>query len=199
MKLLFDMNDFDAPGCVAALGTFDGVHLGHAHLLRETVELAREMGIPAAALTFDRHPLSLIRPEATPKALTSPEEKRALLAALGLDILIEQPFTREFANLTPECFFERLFSSLHPRALVVGFNYTFGKQGQGGAELLEALCHKKGFSCRIMEPVCVDGAPVSSSRIRSLMDAGKIAQAERLLGHPPRNVPNCREDCKNLK
>lgn len=199
MKLLFEMNEFDAPGCVAALGTFDGVHMGHAHLVRETVKLAREMGIPAAALTFDRHPLSLIRPEATPKALTSPEEKRALLAALGLDILIEQPFTRDFADLTPECFFERLCSFIHPRALVVGFNYTFGKQGRGNPALLETLCLKKGIFCRIMEPVCVDGAPVSSSRIRSLMDAGQIDQAKRLLGHPPRNVPNCREDCKNLK
>ena len=131
MRLIHDMKDFAEPGCVAALGTFDGVHRGHVHLLRECVRLAGEKGVSALALTFDRHPLALIAPEAAPPALTSLEEKRALIANLGIETLVEQPFTREFADLKPEDFFERLRDALRPRALVVGFNYTFGRKGSG--------------------------------------------------------------------
>ncbi|MBQ5786662.1 MAG: FAD synthetase family protein [Oscillospiraceae bacterium] len=191
MRIIHSMQDWDAPGSVAALGTFDGVHIGHAQLIREAVRLAEDFSVPSAALTFDRHPLSLIRPEAVPKALTSPEEKRARLAALGLDALIEHPFTPEFAALSPDEFFSLLYESLHPRALVVGFNYTFGRKGAGDAGLLSYLCREKGVLCRVMDPVCVDGRPVSSSRIRALIRDGNEAEAQALLGRS--------EDSKNLK
>lgn len=191
MRIIHNMQDWDEAGSVVALGTFDGVHIGHAKLIREAVRLAGEFSVSSAALTFDRHPLSLIRPEAVPRALTSPEEKRERLAALGLAALIEHPFTPEFAALSPDDFFSLLYESLHPRALVVGFNYTFGRKGAGDAGLLSYLCREKGILCRVMEPVCVDGRPVSSSRIRSLMREGLEAEANALLGHG--------EDCKNLK
>ena len=191
MRIIHNMQDWDETGSVVALGTFDGVHIGHAQLIQEAVRLAGEFSVSSAALTFDRHPLSLIRPEAVPKALTSPEEKRERLAALGLDALIEHPFTREFAALSPDEFFALLYESLHPRALVVGFNYTFGRKGAGDAGLLSYLCKEKGILCRVMEPVCVDGRPVSSSRIRALLREGMEAEALALLGHG--------EDCKNLK
>ena len=185
------MNDWGSRESVVALGTFDGVHIGHAKLISEAVRLGKEFSVPSAALTFDRHPLSLIRPEAVPKALTSPEEKRERLSALGLDALIEHPFTPEFSALSPNDFFEMLYSALHPRALVVGFNYTFGRKGAGNAGLLSYLCRENGILCRVMEPVCVAGKPVSSSRIRALLQAGNIREAEALLGRG--------EDCKNLK
>lgn len=191
MRIIHNMQDWDEAGCVAALGTFDGVHIGHAQLIKEAIRLAGEFSVSSAALTFDRHPLSLIRPEAVPKTLTSPEEKRERLAALGLDALIEHPFTRDFAALSPDEFFELLYESLHPRALVVGFNYTFGRKGAGDSGLLSYLCKEKGILCRVMEPVCVDGRPVSSSRIRALLMEGSEAEARALLGHE--------EDCKNLK
>ena len=191
MKIIHRMQDWAEAGSVVALGTFDGVHIGHAQLIREAVRLAEEFSVPAAALTFDRHPLSLIRPEAVPKALTSPEEKRARLAALGLDALIEHPFTPEFAALAPDEFFELLYRSLHPRALVVGFNYTFGRKGAGDAGLLSYLCKTRNVICRIMEPVCIDGRPVSSSRIRALMRDGNQQEAQAHLGRS--------EDSKNLK
>ncbi len=191
MRVIHNMQDWDEAGSVVALGTFDGVHIGHAKLIREAVRLAGEFSVSSAALTFDRHPLSLIRPEAVPRALTSPEEKRERLAALGLAALIEHPFTPEFAALSPDEFFSLLYESLHPRALVVGFNYTFGRKGAGDAGLLSYLCREKGILCRVMEPVCVDGRPVSSSRIRALLREGMEAEALALLGHG--------EDCKNLK
>ena len=191
MRIIHNMKDWPEAGSVVALGTFDGVHIGHAQLIREAVRLAGEFSVPSAALTFDRHPLSLIRPEAVPKALTTPEEKRARLAALGLDALIEHPFTPEFAALAPDEFFHLLHDSLHPRALVVGFNYTFGRKGAGDAGLLSYLCRQEGVLCRVMDPVCVDGRPVSSSRIRALMMDGNETEARALLGRI--------EDCKNLK
>ena len=191
MRIIHRMQDFGEGGCVAALGTFDGVHIGHAELIREAVRLSKEYSVPSAALTFDRHPLSLIRPEAVPASLTGPEEKRERLAALGLDALIEHPFTPEFAALSPQEFFDLLHTSLHPRALVVGFNYTFGRKGAGDAGLLSYFCKENGILCRVMEPVCVDGRPVSSRRIRALIRAGQTQEAEALLGRG--------EDCKNLK
>lgn len=191
MRIIHRMQDWEDTGSVVALGTFDGVHVGHARLIREAVRLSKEFSVSSAALTFDRHPLSLIRPEAVPKALTSPEEKRERLAALGLDALIEHPFTAEFAALSPDDFFRLLYDFLHPRALVVGFNYTFGRKGAGDAGHLAYLCREQGILCRIMEPVCVDGRPVSSSRIRALIRDGNEQEALTLLGRT--------EDSKNLK
>lgn len=191
MRIIHRMQDWDETGSVVALGTFDGVHIGHAQLIQEAVRLSAEYRVPSAALTFDRHPLSLIRPEAVPKALTSPEEKRARLSALGLDALIEHPFTPEFAALSPNEFFDLLIRSLRPRALVVGFNYTFGRKGVGDAGLLSYLCKENGIVCRVMDPVCVDGRPVSSSRIRALIRDGNEREAQALLG--------LTEDSKNLK
>lgn len=191
MRIIHRMQDWDEPGSVLALGTFDGVHIGHAQLIREAVRLAAENAVPSAALTFDRHPLSLIRPEAVPHALTAPQEKRRRLADLGLDALIEHPFTPEFAALSPDEFFELLLRHLRPRALVVGFNYTFGRKGAGDAGHLAYLCREKGVLCRVMDPVCVGGRPVSSSRIRALLRDGNDQEAQALLG--------LTEDCKNLK
>ncbi len=182
MLLIHDMNDFAGAGSVVVLGTFDGVHRGHASLLRECVRLARARGVEAVALTFDRHPLSLICPERAPAALITPEEKRELMAAQGLDALVEQPFTGEFADLSPEEFFRQVQAALRPRALVVGFNYSFGRKGQGDVALLSALCEGQNILCRVMEPVTEGGAPISSSRIRALMAAGEREQAEKLLG-----------------
>lgn len=183
MRLIHEMNDFGGTGCVVALGTFDGVHLGHRHLIEEAVALAKEMNVPAAALTFDRHPLSLIRPESAPLPLTTNQEKERLLSGLGLDTLIVQPFTEEFSRLSPGDFFHRMHSALRPRAVVVGFNYTFGKKGAGDSTLLSRLCAACGVECRIVEPFCMDGQPVSSSRIRALLLSGQLQEAEALLGH----------------
>lgn len=191
MRIIHRMQDWDEAGSVVALGTFDGVHIGHAQLIKEAVRLAGEFSVSSAALTFDRHPLSLIRPEAVPRSLTTPEEKRIRLAALGLDALIEHPFTPEFASLSPDEFFDQLYTALHPRALVVGFNYTFGRKGAGDAGHLSYLCKGKGVLCRVMEPVCVNGRPVSSSRIRALLRDGNEEEALLLLGRE--------ENCRNLK
>ena len=183
MRILHSMEEFDGAGCVVALGTFDGVHLGHARLIEEAVSLARAYGLPAAALTFARHPLALIRPDAVPPPLTSREEKERLLSALGLDILIEEPFTAEFAAQTPEAYLRRVARALRPRAVVAGYNHSYGRFGKGDAALLQSLAESLGYETVIVGPVCVDGEPVSSTRIRALLTEGKKDEAERVAGH----------------
>lgn len=184
MQILHSLEQFGGSGCVAALGTFDGVHLGHAHLIRRAVELAAERRLPSAAVTFDRHPLALIRPQSAPAPLTTNAEKAALLAALGLDVMIEQPFTREFAAQTGEEFLTLLCGALHPAAIVIGYNHTFGRFGQGDAALLRRLAPRLHYEPVVLEPFVMDGAPVSSTRIRALLAAGDTKEAERLAGHP---------------
>ena len=184
MRILHSMDEFDGPGCVVALGTFDGVHLGHAKLIETAVALAREYDLPAAALTFDRHPLSLIRPEAVPPPLTSREERARLLAALGLDVLIEETFTADFAAQTPEDYLTRVAQALRPRAIVAGYNHSYGRFGRGDAALLIKLGEALHYEPVILEAVCVGGEAVSSTRIRQLLSEGRRAEAEALAGHP---------------
>lgn len=183
MLTIHSMEDFKDKGCVAALGTFDGVHCGHAHLIGCAIKRARAWNLPAAALTFDRHPLSLIRPESAPAALTDSAERARLLEELGLDVLIEQPFTPEFAAQSGEAFLCQLCCALHPRAIVVGYNHTFGRFGQGNADLLRALAPELGYEAVVLEPFVMDGSPVSSTRIRALLADGDRQEAERLAGH----------------
>ena len=198
MRILHSMDEFDQPGCVAVLGTFDGVHLGHARLIREAAALARAWRLPAVALTFDRHPLALIRPEAVPPPLTTRAERAALLERLGVDILIEEPFTAEFAAQPPEDYLATIAGRLRPRAIVAGFNHSYGRGGRGDAALLRALGPRLGYQPVIVAPVCVDGEPVSSTRIRALLRQGRRSEAEALAGHPL-NVEKQQGDCAESK
>ena len=134
--------------------------------------------------TWATHPLALIRPDDVPPPLTSPAEKERLLAALDLDVLIEEPFTADFAAQTPEEYLARIAGALRPRAVAAGYNHSFGRGGLGNAALLRALAPRLGYEPVILAPVCVDGEPVSSSRIRALLSQGKRDEAEKLAGHP---------------
>ena len=183
MQILHSLEQFEGASCVAALGTFDGVHRGHAYIVTRAVELAAARCLPSVVVTFDRHPLALIRPESVPAPLTTNVEKEALMAALGLDVMIEQPFTREFAAQSGEELLMLLCRTLHPAAIVTGYNHTFGRCGQGDAALLRALSKRLHYEPVVLEPFIMDGAPVSSTRIRTLLAAGNAKEAERLAGH----------------
>ena len=174
---------FGGKRCAVALGTFDGVHLGHAALIDRTRLLAREYGLPALALTFDRHPLALTRPDAAPAPLLTDGEKLALFEKLGLDGVIVEPFTREFADQTPEAYIEALCGAMKPRFIVVGFNHRFGRGGKGDAALLASLAAEMDYTAVVVEPVCAGGEPISSTRIRALLEAGDLKGAEALAGH----------------
>ncbi len=169
--------------CVAALGMFDGVHLGHRALLREGRWLADSMGLPLAVCTFEPHPLRVLCPERTPARLTTFGERARLMAACGVDILHVRSFTRALADQPPEDFIASLVEADRPRAVVCGYNFTFGREGRGDGSLLTAMGNALGFRVSVVPAVVAEGAPVSSTRIRGLLEAGQLETANRLLGH----------------
>jgi riboflavin kinase / FMN adenylyltransferase len=155
---------------VVAVGTFDGVHLGH----REVIAGADTV------LTFDPHPMSVTVPERAPMLLTSPERKAELVASLGVEEMVVVSFDQEFAQHTAEQFVDEvLVDGLGARRVQVGDNFGFGKQAKGRAELLIA---DDRFETDVKPLFEFDGAPVSSSRIRALLREGDVAEANRLLG-----------------
>jgi riboflavin kinase/FMN adenylyltransferase len=174
-----------ASGCAVTLGNFDGVHLGHRALLRKTLVAARERDLPAAAVTFDPHPLRLLRGDNAPPQLISLQGKLDCFEQLGLDVALVLPFTREIAAMQPEAFVRAvLLDALHTRALVVGYDYAFGRDRRGNAELLNELGRLHGFDVQEAPALLKGGEPVSSTRIRALLREGDVAGAARLLGRP---------------
>ena len=170
---------------VLALGTFDGVHRGHQALLAAGKRYAEEQGILLRACSFDRHPLEILRPELAPKLLTTPEEKEELMAAYGVDELQLMPFTRETADMAPEAFLQYLREGGGLRAVVAGWNYTFGKGGKGTARTLEEDGKAHGYEVMIIPPVkTAEGETISSTLIRERLREGRIEEAEVLMGHP---------------
>ena len=169
---------------VLALGTFDGVHRGHQALLAAGKEYARERGILLRACSFDRHPLEVLKPEAAPKLLTTLPEKTALMAKYGADELQLLHFTREMADMTPEDFLRMLRETVTLRAVVAGWNYSFGKGGKGDAEMLRADGEKHGYDVLIVPPVKTEeGEVISSTLIRGRLQEGRMEDAARMMGH----------------
>ena len=170
---------------VLALGTFDGVHRGHQALLTAGKRIARESGILLRACSFDRHPLEVLRPETAPKLLTTLQEKTELMARYGVDELQLIHFTRETADMLPEEFLKMLRDTVSLRAVIAGWNYTFGKHGSGTAELLRQDGEKHGYKVLIVPPVMTDGGEaISSTLIRGILQEGNTEEAGKLMGHP---------------
>jgi riboflavin kinase / FMN adenylyltransferase len=155
-----------------AIGTFDGVHLGHREVIRGS----------DTVLTFDPHPLAVIQPQALPKLLDSFPIKRDLIAGLGVDELVVIPFDREFSQRTAEKFVEEiLIERLQATQVSIGENFRFGKGARGDAELLSRYSE---FETRLVPLVEVEGETVSSSHIRGLVAAGEVDKASKFLGGP---------------
>lgn len=184
MRVLGELRDAPRPS-VAAVGNFDGVHLGHQELVRGAVAEARRRGVPALGISFEPHPSRILQPERAPALITPAEEKIRLLSQLGLDALLLLAFTRDLSRWTAREFVERvLVGGLGVVAVHEGENFRFGHRGQGDITLLQGLGEELGFSVSIAARVEVDGAPVSSSRIRTLVAEGRVREAGRLLGRP---------------
>ena len=191
MKQAFERLSAAAPlpahlrGGVVAIGNFDGVHRGHQSVLERALTEARRSGAPALVLTFEPHPRKVFRPEVPLFVLTPPPMKARLLAALGFAALVEQPFTRDFASLSPEAFVtDVLEKNLGIRHAVTGFDFHFGKDRQGGPAFLMAAGERHGFGVTLVDAFRDEGAEVvSSSRIRELLAEGKVEEAAGLLGY----------------
>ena len=180
MQIIQDPRRLDP--CVVLLGMFDGVHLGHQALIAEGRRLADEKGCPLCACVFEPHPLEVLCPGRAPKRLTTPAERAARMESLGVDILAVNTFTPQLAALSPEDFLADLLEVYQPAAVVCGYNFTFGRRGSGKAADLTAFGAAHGFPVSVIPAVKADGEPVSSSRIRALLEAGREAEARRLLG-----------------
>jgi riboflavin kinase / FMN adenylyltransferase len=170
-----------------AIGNFDGVHRGHQVMIGRLIARARDAGRPAIAVTFDPHPLSLLRPEALPPGLTTLADRADLLRSCGVDCVVVLPTSWELLRLTAAEFFDQVvYQRLHAVGLVEGPNFCFGKDRGGNVTLLRQLCAHAGLSLDVVEPVTIDGQWVSSSVIRSLLQAGDVDDAVNLLGRPYR-------------
>ena len=144
-----------SPGTSAVtLGNFDGVHLGHRELFRSLVRTARRLNCSSVVYTFDPHPLKFLAPNSAPLLLNTPEEKQRLIAASHVDYLIETPFTADFAKMSPEEFVTGiLLEKLHIKALIVGYDYAFGRGRGGNTNFLKACGERYGFSVEVLQPV----------------------------------------------
>ena len=170
-------------GGVLTVGNFDGVHLGHQRMIRQLVDLARELGTRAIAVTFDPPPLAILAPDRVPPQLTTLSQKVELIRGLGVDEVIVYPASRELLALTAEQFFENvLVRQLGCVGLVEGPNFRFGRGRAGDVALLRELCSPRLIPLTIVEACEQEGAMVSSSEVRSALGRGDVAGARRLLG-----------------
>jgi riboflavin kinase/FMN adenylyltransferase len=168
---------------VLTLGNFDGVHLGHQMIFRELKEEAQRIDGEAIVFTFDPHPLKILSPQRCPPLITPFKKKLMLLERSGIDVLIVATFDLGFANTLPEAFVKQiLVDKIGAKKILVGYNYYFGKDRKGNVEMLVRLGEKYGFEVKIIDAMKVNNIPVSSSKIRELIQGGKMAEAAQLLG-----------------
>lgn len=168
---------------VVTVGNFDGVHCGHRQVLKEVVRRARETHSQAIAVTFEPHPLRVLRPQAALKLITPPEFKESLLSQAGLDALLVIPFTLEFSMTAPAEFARDILAGrLRATEVHEGENFHFGHKAQGTTGRLSELGREFGFAVKAYPVMMMRGSPVSSSHIRELIVAGKVARARHLLG-----------------
>ncbi len=170
---------------VVTVGNFDGVHRGHQALLRHLADVANASASPrpvTAIVTFDPHPLSVLRPDVPLKLLTAPRERLQIAAGLGIDIGVILPFTRELAALEPRDFLALLKRHLRLSALVVGPDFALGRGRSGNLDVLAGLADELDYRLIVLEPIVWEGKSVRSNTIRQLLADGDVAEAAALLG-----------------
>ncbi|MBN2248262.1 MAG: bifunctional riboflavin kinase/FAD synthetase [Coriobacteriia bacterium] len=170
-----------------AIGVFDGVHIGHQTLIRDAVETAADEGVMCCVVTFDRDPDQVVTPDRAAPQLTSLDDKLALISELGPDVILVVPFDTRLAALSPDSFIDDvLMRVLIPRVVIVGEDFRFGVRASGDVATLRACGERDGFEVIAHELVTREGSPVTSTRVRALVDAGDVAAAARLLDRPHR-------------
>ena len=187
MQVLRDLGDVVAAssGSAVTIGAYDGVHLGHRHVLGLLSEMAEQRGLETVVVTFDRHPATVVRPESAPPLLTDLDQKLELLAEAGVDRTVVLRFDEARADETAEDFvIEVLVQRLDTRLVVVGRDFHFGHGRKGNVALLTDMGARCGFETVGVALDEVEGDVVSSTRIRRLLALGEVREAARLLGRP---------------
>ncbi len=170
-------------GSVVTVGTFDGVHIGHRKVLEKVIEEARREELNSVIVTFDTHPLKVLRPSAAPGLLTTLEEKLKILSHSGVDFIEVIPFTREFTQLSPRGFIEGvLLQDYLMKELIMGHDHGFGRDREGSVTMLRSLSGEMGFGLSVVNPVQMEGETVSSSRIRECVGHADFEYVTRALG-----------------
>lgn len=185
MQVLHGLEEMRAryPGLVATIGNFDGVHLGHQALFARCLERARALSGTAMAMTFEPHPMRVLRPAVNLPLITPLEQKLRLIEACGLNVCLCMRFDENLARLSADAFVDKLLvGRLGVREVVVGYDFAFGHKGLGDVELLCAKGKAAGFAVHEVGPVMVEGRPASSTRVRQVVREGDMPAATRLLG-----------------
>ncbi len=169
---------------VLAMGFFDGVHVGHAALLNKTIERASELGAVPSVLSFDVHPDNLVFNRPVPLINDARGREEIIRRCFGIDNVVFLHFTRGLMNMPWEEFAETIVAELNVVGFVVGYDFTFGRKGEGSGSNLSRFCLERGIACDVIPPVTLDGQIVSSTLIRKMVEEGEMEQAMRYLGHP---------------
>jgi riboflavin kinase/FMN adenylyltransferase len=169
--------------CVLTVGNFDGLHVGHQRIMATVTSRARAFSGEAAVYTFEPHPRKVLQPERAPRLLTTLEQKLELLAAAGVDVTIVEPFDLAFARLPAERFVrEVLFERIAPLEVYVGYDFRYGRDREGSMRTLTELGPHLGFSVTIVPEVKLGSRDVNSTRVRELLETGRVDEAGLLLG-----------------
>lgn len=187
MQLIADLDAVPShlEGTVVAIGKWDGVHVGHQAIIRALVAEARAEGAQSVVMGFHPLPMVVLRPNEAPPMIQTLAERAEFLAAMGVDLHLALPFDLEFAAMEPEVYIQKvLVERLKPRAVLVGFNHTFGRGGRGTVGLLQQQLGAQGIPVRIFDPVRVAGESVSSTEVRFHASQGDMAHCRQLLGRP---------------
>ena len=185
MTVIYDLEQLGKPlkNPVLTIGNFDGVHMGHLALFDKVKERAGLMDGQSVVMTFEPHPIKVMKPGNGPPLITPTQQKLRLIQEAGIDIILCIPFTRQFAAISAQDFIEMLLvDRIGIREIVVGYDYTFGRNREGNIELLKEMGARYGFAVLTVEPVHVDRTLASSTAIRNLVQEGNLRETKRLLG-----------------
>ena len=185
MTIIYDLNDLEEPlkNPVLTIGNFDGVHKGHLVIFDKVKARAKAIGGQSAVMTFEPHPIRVVKPGNGPPLITPTKQKLDLILDAGIDVIFCIPFTRQFASISAEDFVQDiLVQRLGIKEIVVGYDYTFGFKRQGNIGLLQEMGQKLGFKVHVVDPIRLDSALVSSTSIRELLQEGNLSEAKKLLG-----------------
>jgi riboflavin kinase / FMN adenylyltransferase len=178
------LNEVSLPAAWMTIGSFDGVHRGHQAIIEKLVDNAHAAGFPVVVLTFFPHPSVVLRSQQEPFYLTTPEERAALLGGLGVDVVITHPFTLGLAEMSAQEFIALVDRHIHPRHIMVGYDFALGRGREGNVKRLGQLGIDFGYSLDVIQPIQMEGEIVSSTQIRTALTEGDLTKAEKLLGRP---------------